>query len=338
MKAAVLERPRHYVVKEVQTPTPGAGQVLVQVIRCGICGSDIHIFHHPDTPPNVIPGHEWVGRVVQHGPGVTQPEIGARVVLSAYPKKIVAAMPPEMLEGFLANASSALVLHPAVNSGGFGEYLLWDAERLHVVPDAVTDDEAALVDTLAVGVGAAEQGGAGPGKSVLVIGGGAIGLSAVIGSKALGASKIYLSEPLEARRAWALKLGADEALDPTQEGFALEFLRRTGGADVVLDCVGNAATINQSVQLVKNRGRVVLVGMSFAPVTIDIAMWIARNVDYEVFKQTDYPLALRLFEEGGAGNLAGIITSHVPLDEIEKGIALAEDSANNMKVMVDLIT
>jgi (R,R)-butanediol dehydrogenase/meso-butanediol dehydrogenase/diacetyl reductase len=158
MKAAVLKGKGKLVVEEVPDLHPGPGQVLIKVICCGICGSDLHLFTDERMPKGIIAGHEWVGEVAELGPEVTKWQAGDRVVMCGYPAGDDSTR-PEILEALLEDPASALGMHPAVRAGGYAEYLLWGENSLARVPEDVSDEDAALTDTLTVGLGAVRSSG-----------------------------------------------------------------------------------------------------------------------------------------------------------------------------------
>jgi (R,R)-butanediol dehydrogenase/meso-butanediol dehydrogenase/diacetyl reductase len=332
MKAAVLKEKGKFVVNEVPTPKPGPGQVLIKVICCGICGSDVHLMHFDKTPLGVTPGHEWVGRIAELGEGITNVKVGDRVVMHGYSGNT--DIRPEMIVEFLKDPSSIYADHPVVKAGGFGEYLLWDANRLHRIPDNMTDEEAAFVDTLAVGLGAVKLADMKMGDTVLVIGGGPIGLSAVLSARAAGATRVIVSEPVEYRRKMALKMGADEVIDPAQGDARLQVLMQTGGgADIVLDCVGSPLTIQQSVDMAKVNGKVVLVGLTFKPAQILPLSWLTKSIHFSASMKGDSGLAIKMLSRKRM-DISPMITGRVKLEDIGKGFEMAVDAGNHIKVLV----
>jgi (R,R)-butanediol dehydrogenase/meso-butanediol dehydrogenase/diacetyl reductase len=334
VKAAVTVERNRFAVREVPTPQAGRGQVLIRVAFCGICGSDLVNMKpaSPGYPLGVTPGHEWVGTIAGLGEGVTRWKPGDRVVMRGYPDEEDPG--PEMMAQFLQDPTIALGVHPIVRAGGFAEYLVWPATRLARVPDTVSDEEAALTDPLAVGLHGVRESGLKLGDSVIIIGAGPIGLSALLGARIAGASRVYVTELMEARKSVAAELGADRVYDPSKGDVRLPLLEATnGGADVVFDCVGSQATIQQSVDVVKTRGTVVLLGLSIEPVQIKPLVWFAKAVCYQVPEGGAVPQVLELLEQGRL-NAAPMITQVVPLEELQQTFESLLQPAEQIKVLV----
>ena len=316
MKAAVVKGRGKFVVEEVPTPVPEPGDVLIKVICCGICGSDLHFFASDRVPAGATPGHEWVGTIAALGAGVSTWKLSQRVVMAGYGRRELGGL--DALQTLLTDPEGLFTKHPAVRGGGFGEYLVWDAKALMPVPDNVSDELAALTDTFAVGVGGVECAGIQPGDSVLIMGAGPIGLSALMGAKLHQPGKLLVTEMNEARKKAAMDLGADEIFDPSQGDVRLPIIIGTGGGPaVIIDCVGNAHTIPQSAELVKPGGKIVLVGISTKPVQINPLVWVGKGLRYEVYSHGVGGLCLKLFSEGKL-HPESMITDRVPLTGIQK--------------------
>ncbi len=333
MKKPVLASVGHFDVVEVPTPVPGNGEVLVKVTCCGICGSDLHIYNIKNTPLGVTPGHEWAGTVEAVGKEVSDWKAGDRAVLLG----MSGSNPPlsvDFIKAFLADPASALAGHKAVNAGGFGEYILLKPENLLRIPEHVTDEEAALADTIGVAVGAIENSPMKAGDSVMIVGGGAIGLSTIIAAKVFGASKVIVSEPVAERRELAKKLGADEVFDPSSSDIRVDAMLKTGGgAAVVFDCVGNNFTIQQSVDMVKIGGTVMIVGMSVEPAEIKPLSWMVKQVTVKAQMKGNIRGGLDIIAQGKMpADL--FITDRVRLEDINLGFEKAKNTKNQIKVYI----
>ena len=333
MKAAVLKGRRNLVVEDVPDLQPEAGQVLIKVICCGICGSDLHFFDSDRIPAGTIAGHEWVGTISEIGQGVTKWNPGDRVVANGYSVR-ENVNESEMLDIMLNDPMRVLAMHPAVTAGGFGEYLLWDADRIARVPDNVSDEDAALTDTLNVGFGAVRSSRMRLGDSVSIIGAGPIGLSALLGAKLAGAGTVYVTDLIESRRRIAADLGADEVLDPGQGDVRPQIILGSGGGvDIVIDCVGSQYTIGQSLDLVRVDGTVVLVGLSLKPVEILPLVWFVKNVTYTTRLSGSVPVTLKAMSKKSA-NTQPFVTNKVPLADIQKAFEGLYTPDKQLKILV----
>jgi (R,R)-butanediol dehydrogenase/meso-butanediol dehydrogenase/diacetyl reductase len=333
MKAAVLRTTGKLVVEEVPDLHPGPGQVLIKVICCGICGSDLHFFSDQRTPTGIIPGHEWVGTLAELGPGVAGWRLGDRVVMNGYPAGDD-GLRPEVQETLLRDPVLALGMYQAVRAGGYGEFLLWGANALSRVPENVSDEEAALTDTLNVGFGAVRASGIRIGDSVAVIGAGPIGLSALLAAKLAGAGMVLVTDLIESKRHVAESLGADQVLDAGQGDVRQEILARTGGgAAIVVDCVGSPSTIQQSVDIVRVGGRVIMVGLTTRTAQIKPLVWFAKGVHFQTALSGSVPLILRLLSEKRVDTRL-FVTGKVPLTDIQRTFESLLAPNQQIKILV----
>lgn len=251
MRAVVLTGGR-LEVGEVPDPVPGPGHLLLRTLSCAICASDVHFMDHgahgdPDDPlfggyrpeDAIVMGHEFVGVVVGHGSGVDAARfpMGARVT----------SIPALPTEGGLRIIGQ----HPDA-PGGFGELLLVSQDLARVVPDGVADDAVALVDAFAVGEGYVNLAGMTSQDVPVVIGAGAIGLSAIAALKRRGISPIIVSDFNADRRDLAARFGADVLVDPAEQSpysvwTQLAYKGRSNPRCVIFECVGAPGIVNKIV-------------------------------------------------------------------------------------------
>ncbi len=251
----------------VPDPVAAPGQLVLRVRQGGICGSDIHYFQHgragsfvPKRPFAL--GHEFVGEVAAIGSGVEGWEIGAR-----------AAVDPSMPCGQCdACRSGRYNLCPRMRylgsascdphlDGAFAEFVAMPARNCQAVPDQISDAEATLLEPLAVALHAVNRAGSVAGRTVLVMGGGAIGQLIALVARTFGARTVVLADPALLPRETATAGGADDALDPAAPDFdsAAETLA-PGGFDVVLEAAGARASLVKALEIVRRGGTVVQVG------------------------------------------------------------------------------
>jgi threonine dehydrogenase-like Zn-dependent dehydrogenase len=206
-------------VGEIADPVPGKGQALVRTHRCGLCASDVHFLNSGqkavdlsreyggpygalDLSRPFVPGHEFVGEVLDYGPGSRKTvRVGKRVTSI-----------PVMLH----TPSHAVIGFDNHCPGGFGEYMLLDEELLLQIPDALDDDRAAMTEPLAVGLEHARRGNPTKNDVALVVGCGAIGLGVIAGLKLMDIAPIIAADLNENRRHIALQMGAHIAIDPRE--------------------------------------------------------------------------------------------------------------------------
>jgi 2-desacetyl-2-hydroxyethyl bacteriochlorophyllide A dehydrogenase len=274
MQAAVLLKPNQIVLREVPVPACGPRDVLVQVKRAGICGTDIHMFngHFAAESLPVIPGHEFAGVVVAIGDEVSSIQIGARVTadINVGCGHCFFCRKNEVL---LCSTMYQLGIH---RNGGFAEYVAVPERLVIPIPDDMPFAIAALTEPLSCCVRSAKYSGLRPGESVVVIGAGPIGNLHVQLARVSGAAPIIVADLNKQRLALASEAGADfTVLDPDQLDEVV--MRHTGGrgADLVIESVGQAALYEKAFTLVRSGGRVAAFGVAspearatYAPLSI----------------------------------------------------------------------
>ena len=189
MKAAVFKQAGLLEVEDVPKPKPTAGQVLVKVNYCGICGSDLHRYAYGHMAPGVIMGHEFTGVVAEVGPGVTDLKVGDRVSRGYRGPLLPRYSARE--KGFTADPKAP---------GAYAEYIAQTASTLMRLPDSLPDDVGTLAEPLSIGVHAVRLSSIKMGDAVVVLGAGPIGLLALQCIKQAGPSVVIVSEPAAARR------------------------------------------------------------------------------------------------------------------------------------------
>jgi (R,R)-butanediol dehydrogenase/meso-butanediol dehydrogenase/diacetyl reductase len=219
--------------------------------------------------------------------------------------------------------------------GGFAPRIAVDAGRLVRVDQALTDDEAAIVEPTTVALHAVLRSRPRAGEVVVVQGCGPIGLLTLQCALALGAAAVIAVEPDEKRRELAVALGADEALSPADA--ATRFGR--AGADLVFECAGVASTVQQAVDLVRRGGRVNLVGLASGTATISPGSWLVKEVSVVAslgYLHHEFGEAIALIADGSV-QVEPLHDRTVSLDELPAAIAeLADDPSSAIKVLVDV--
>lgn len=262
MRAAVM-RNKTMVVADVPEPVPGPGQVLVETIACGICGSDLHALLHAeklnesakasgvpfvfDIDRDVVMGHEFSARVAALGAGVT----------NVKPGDIVVSMPVMLsAEGFAAIGYSNDV------PGGYAERMLLTAGLCLPVPNGLDPRHAALTEPMAVGLHAVAKSGIQPGDAALVLGCGPVGLAVVAALKLGGIEPIVAAEFSAMRRSLATRLGAHEVVDPDEEPAIAAWGRVDGKRPLVIfEAVGVPGMIDRAIRDAPRAARILVVGV-----------------------------------------------------------------------------
>jgi len=312
-------------LREVPEPEPGKGEVKIAVQAAGICGSDLHIWHGDiDIPvkPPVVLGHEFSGVVSELGPGVTGLEVGQRV--TAENSHSVCGRCEYCMTGAYNLCEERLATGYAFN-GAFAPYCVVPAQRVHILPDSVDFLSGALSDPSACAYRAVcEKGVVGPGDTVLILGVGSMGLFSTQYAKLSGGRVILVGTAADAARLEiGRELGADYTLDVTQPGAVdrIKGLAGRRGIDVVLECSGAPAAARQGLQLIKKRGRYILVGIYGRPFELDFDRILYKELVVKGMFSQKYEAWERAIALAAQGLIKArpLITDILALSEWEKG-------------------
>lgn len=267
MKAVALQGVGNLELVELPEPEPGPGELKLRVGYCGVCGSDLHEFRSNlitvlINRRNPIMGHEFSARVVGTGPGVEGFAVGDLIVVN--PSEPCGEC--RYCKSDRDNLCEHVVGIGYHRQGAFAEFLCARADRaVRMSPDAPAD-LLALTEPLGVALHALNLGGLNRGESVFIAGAGPIGALCVVAARHLGAGRVIVSEPAAGRRALAQRLGADEVIDPSTAPVSERVLELTGGgADLAVECVGIAASMDDCLASVKREGTTVVAGVFEEP-------------------------------------------------------------------------
>jgi L-iditol 2-dehydrogenase len=297
MKAWVLDDPEQLRLVEKPVPTPGPAEVLVRIDAVSICGTDVEIITkglpawiRGGLPFNkeFTPGHEYMGTVVQRGPGVDDYAVGDRVAVEIHAgcgqcERCRMGMYTSCLNYGL-NYEGHDKGHRAngfTTDGGFAEYAVNHVNTLVHVPEEMSDEEATLIVTAGTAMyGLDVLGGLIAGEGLVVLGPGPIGLMSVAVGKALGASPVILTGTRDARLNLGTRLGADHVINVGKENPVEAVKRITGGRGVhyVMECSGAPNALNEAMDMVNRGGRICLAAFPGQPVPVDLAKLVRNNI------------------------------------------------------------
>jgi L-idonate 5-dehydrogenase len=320
----------------------GPGQVLVKVGFGGICGSDLHYFHHGGfgtvrLQEPMILGHEVAGTVAAVAPDVTSLKIGDRVAVNpsqpcAACKFCLEGLPNQCLE--MRFYGSAMRM-PHVQ-GAFRNLLLCNAGQCHAVAEGVPLAEAALAEPFSVGLHAVSRAGPLLGKRVLVSGCGPIGALAVAAARVHGAAEIVATDVVDEPLAVARALGASSTINAaTDGGWVQRYSAHKGTFDVMLECSGNGRALADGLQVMRPRGIVVQLGLG-GDVSLPQNVVVAKELSIcGSFRfHAEFALAVQLINERRV-NLAPVVTRAFPVQQAREAFELAGDRKRAMKVLLD---
>lgn len=345
MKSAVWHGPRDIRIEELPVPEPDADGVVIEISRNGICGSDLHTYIGAESGgasmhvPGVVLGHEFAGVVKEVGHSVTDLAVGS----------VVAIAPIEWCGSCFSCRNDWFHMCRKVGiyggyrlplHGGLASFAKVSRRSAFVVPDGLGPVEAALTEPMAVAVHAVRRAPDLNGASVMILGGGPIGLGILQVVRSSGAGLIVVSEPSTARRRAADRLGAT-TIDPTHDDVRAVIRDLTShGVDVVFETTANHSALRQGLQSLRPRGTLVSVAGWGEPARVDMGISMAKEIDIR-FTMTyepavDYPETLRMLADG-TFDTGLLISDHIPLERlVEDGLEeLLHHADRHVKILVD---
>lgn len=327
-----------FEAREMDLGEPGPEEVLIKVRACGVCGTDVHIYHGeegsaPVVPPVVL-GHEFSGVVEKIGSQVTVCKAGDHVALDP---NIYCGRCRPCREGKKQNCENLYALGVNTN-GGFAEYCMAPQTQCYVIDKGIDLDVAAMAEPLACAIHGIDNAGIKLGQNVLVVGGGTIGLLMVQLARLSGAAKVLLSEPVEVRRRLALEVGADAVINPLQEDInsVIRNVCGTEGADVVIECVGNPRAAAQAISAAGCGATVLL--FSVPPVGAEVALPLMDVYKKElhivgsIINPDTHQRAVDLINSGRL-EIKKLITHVFDIEHLEEAI-LCQMGSESVKVIV----
>ncbi len=325
MKALMFVEPKKPVVAQVAVPTMNDNEVMIRSRRVGICHSDYELlagqYIIPISYP-VTPGHEWVGEVIEVGKNVKGLSRGDRVVGECVIKT------PERIHHFGFSMD-----------GANREYFTARPEWLHKLPDAVSDAKGSMIEPFTCGYYAImRNGGTNAAQTVVVSGGGTIGLVTAAAAIGMGA-RVVVVDPVPLRRDVAMRLGAEATVDPSA-GDPIEAVQdlTKGGGDLVVEASGHAASLANVFEYARPEGRVSMVGINIGQkIPIDLGKIQMKDLTVRgcIGSPGVWPAAIRFLERTGI-DLSPIQTHTFPLDDAIQAFELGKKPAEAVKVTLEI--
>jgi L-gulonate 5-dehydrogenase len=336
MKVGIVEKPGILAVAERDKPAiKNPGDVLIQVKRTGICGSDIHIYHGKN-PFAVYPrvwGHEFAGEVLETGAAVRHTHAGDRVVV----EPIISCGVCYACRQGRGNVCENLQVMGVHIDGGCQEYVTVPAANVHVLPAGLPWDEAVLIEPFTIGAQAAYRGNIQKGDLVLILGAGTIGLTAMKMAELAGAEVIAV-DIVEDKLAYAKLCGAKHTINAAAESVAERVKEISGGmmANVVVDAVCNKKSFEDAVELCSAAGRVVELSFSETPSEIAPLRIIKNEISVcgSRLQTKRFPVVIDYIRQGKL-SLAGFVSRSYPVDQMAEAFDYVEkNNASVRKVII----
>lgn len=346
MRALVVRAPDSFAVEDVPRPEPGPYEVLCRVRTATICGTDPHIIagHYPNFWPRewpLVPGHEWCGEVVELGPGAAELgwAVGTRVAGASHDPcgfcRLCVAGRYNLCENFGNPALHHQYGHNA--PGAYAEYVVHSVRSVFPVPDALSDEEAAMLDPAAIALHTVKRGGQAPGDTVAVVGPGVMGLLVAECAQALGAGRVIVLGR-GARLARAAELGYETVDVEAVEDPAAAVRDATGGrgSDVALECSGDAAALGRCVAMVRRGGRVAVIGIPQEDAAVPLQRVVLDEIEIVGVRAAagEMPEVIALVAAGRV-RLRELVTHSFALEEFPEAFRTFTERVDGaLKVMV----
>lgn len=331
MRAAVMQGlHKPLAIETLPDPTPGDGELVVKVGRCGICGSDLHMTEDPGYGMGAgdVLGHEFAGEVVALGKGVEGVRTGDLV-----------SVIPLMSCGQCAACRAgdlAWCDQFGLQGGGYAEYALTRPNQCVVLPRAVSLADGAIVEPLAVALHGVSLSGIKPGDKVLVLGAGPIGLAVAFWARRAGATKVVMQDVARHQRERALEMGATDFVVDRADPVGASTRALGGLADIVFECVGVPGLIAQAVNQVRGRGTIVLLGLCNQPDTFNSFAMLSKEIRLitsAFFTRGEYEAALDALDRGAAEPRA-LVTQTISLADTPATFEALKHRTHQCKVLI----
>lgn len=339
MLQQVMTAPGKIEFREIETPVPKAGEVLIRIMKIGVCGSDIHVWHgkHPFTSYPVTQGHEVSGEIAALGAGVENLEVGQKVTIQ--PQVVCGKCYPCRHGKY--NLCETLKVMGFQTTGVASEYFAVDAAKVTPLPQEMSFDEGAMIEPLAVAVHAVRKFGDMQGIRVAVLGAGPIGILVAQAAKGMGAESVLITDISDLRLEKARQCGVDFCVNTRETDFGEALVSSFGPdkADVIYDCAGNNVTMGQAIRCARKGSTIILVAVFAGMAEVDLAVLNDHELDLNttmMYRNEDYLEAIELVRAGKV-DLKPLISKHFAFrDYAEAYRYIDENRETTMKVIIDV--
>lgn len=339
MRQAIMTSPGVIEHREVSKPEPGPGQVLLRVMRIGVCGTDIHVWHgkHPFTPYPVVQGHEFSAEVEAVGEGVTRVQLGQRA--TAWPQETCGKCNPCRRGDY--HICDELKVRGFQAPGCAQDYFLTEEEKVVVFPDTVSFDQGALIEPASVAAHSTDRAGDLTGRNVAVFGAGTIGNLVAQAARCRGAAKTLITDFSDFRLEKAKEAGVDFTCNPAKQdvGAACREAFGDAGFDVGFEAVGVEESLDDAVQNIQKGGDIVVLGVFGDRPRVDMSVVGDREINLIgtlMYRQADYEQAVDWIVSGEMVT-EPLVTGHYSFEQYEDAYRFIEAQGDKtLKVVIDV--
>ena len=348
MRAIVAYAPGDYRLETVDVPKAGPGEMVIKVEGCGICAGDLKAFYGAPSfwgdetqPPYIkapmIPGHEFIGHVVEIGEGVEGFEIGDRVIS----EQIVPCWNCRFCKRgqyWMCEKHDVYGFQNNVN-GGMAEYMKFPKEAINYkVPKDLPLEKAILIEPYACSFHAIQRAQIQLGDFVVISGAGTLGLGMVGAARLAGPGKLVVLDLFDERLELARKFGADIVMNPRKVDVVAEVKKMTDGygCDIYIEATGHPKSVEQGLSMIRKLGRFVEFSVFKDPVTVDWSI-ISDRKELDVLGSHLGPYCYPLVIEGiASGKLPteGVVTHKLPLEQFKEGFEMVKSGSQSLKVVL----
>jgi L-iditol 2-dehydrogenase len=339
MLQAVLEHPHRIVMKNAAKPFVNANDVLIKVKRIGICGSDIHAYHgkHPYVTYPFVQGHEFSGEVVETGNSVNHVTVGDRVTVTP---QLVCGTCFACTHGRYNICDNLRVLGFQAD-GAAQEYFCIHKDLVIKLPESMEFDAGAMVEPVAVGVHALKRSDSIKGKRILVIGAGTIGNMTAQAARALGAEGVMITDIIDERLSIARHCGIEQTVNVQSDdlnGSLTDYFGQEK-ADLIVECVGEQASIEQAINVARKGTDIIVVGVFGKSPKVDMGLVQDRElrlIGTLMYLKEDYMKAIELLSNSKIG-IKPLISCYFPFQRYDEAYAyIDKNKEKTLKVMIDM--
>lgn len=339
MLQQVMTAPGVIEFNEVQVPEVKENQILVKIMKIGVCGSDIHVYNgeHPFTSYPVTQGHEVSGEISELGLGVKGFRIGQKVTIQ--PQVVCGECYPCRHGKY--NLCEELKVMGFQTTGVASHYFAVDAEKVTLLPDNMNFDEGAMIEPLAVAVHAVKKAGDVSGLKIVVLGGGPIGNLVAQVAKGMGATSVMVTDISDLRLGKSKECGVEHCINTKNIDLGEAITNAFGSdkADIIYDCAGNNITMGQAIKYARKGSTIILVAVFAGMATVDLAVANDHELDIKstmMYRNEDYIDAIELVNKDKV-QLMPLVSKHFAFkDYLEAYKFIESNRETTMKVIINV--